>query len=145
MPCIFRFSKILSESYKNYPFAIPSHYTRHKHVLLMIVLSWLLAPVITCPMFSPHMTSENTWDIRTQAETCLPPTTSDDLPWILYVTILAFIIPFTALIVLQIMVLIKQQSSMDIILSRFEKKVRTSLAMLLLGFACQQKPKLYPF
>ena len=94
----------------------------------MIALSWLLAPVIAAPVFCPQMATEIIWDKHTQTSlTCLPPTTEDDLPWILYFGILAFILPFTALIVLQVMVLIKQQNRMKTIIGRFEEKVRMEL------------------
>ena len=94
----------------------------------MIGLSWLLSLVIIGPMFSPNMANQDIWNVDTLQ--CHPPSTADDKPWILYVGILAFILPFTALIILQVMVLIKQQESMEKTLKRYEKKVRTNLIRL---------------
>ena len=89
----------------------------------MIGLSWLLPLGIIGPMFSPKMANQDIWDVNTLQ--CHPPSGPDDKPWILYVGILAFILLFTALIVLQVLVLIKRQESMETALNRCEKKVTT--------------------
>eukprot|EP00092_Neocalanus_flemingeri_P074568 GFUD01092231.1.p1 GENE.GFUD01092231.1~~GFUD01092231.1.p1 ORF type:complete len:341 (+),score=70.23 GFUD01092231.1:197-1219(+) len=104
------------------------HYTKRTsmQVFLMIGLAWLLAPLIIGPMFSSQMASDTIWEDHIQSEICLPPTTAKDLPWILFMGILAFILPFTALIVLQVMVLIKQQEGMKTILNQFENKMATN-------------------
>ena len=81
-------------------------------------------------MVSPLMADQTMLDVIIQNKDCLPPNTADAKPWILYVGILGFILPFTALIVLQVLVLIKQQGSMEKILNRYEKKVRTSVGLL---------------
>ena len=99
------------------------------HDVAMIAVSWLLAFVIIAPMFSPQMVDQTIWEKMTQKEDCHPPMMSEDLPWILYTGILGFILPFIALIVLQVMILIKKQESMEQVLNKFEDKVRANLTV----------------
>ena len=89
----------------------------------MIGLFWLLSPVIIVTMFIPQMANQDVWDDN--GLQCLPPSTVDDKPWIIFLGTLGFVLPFAALIVLQVLVLIKQQESMEIILERYERKVST--------------------
>ena len=122
-------SKLVENLYTNIFF---SHYTKRtiNQVRLMIGLFWLLSPVIIVTMFIPQMANQDVWDDNRLQ--CLPPSTVDDKPWIIFLGVLGFVLPFTALIILQVLVLIKQQESMEIILERYEKKVRTSLTPYLL-------------
>ena len=96
-------------------------------MMAIVLIIFLVGPILIGPMFSPHMATQETWDVRTTNGTCLPPTGSDDLPWILYMTTFGFILPFSALFVLQVLILIKRQSSVDATHSRFKKKVRKNL------------------